>query len=238
MIVWMASYPRSGNTFVRTLLYHLYGVKTHSLHGDHLFDSLGASEAIGHTALPGTIEELADDDRVYFVKTHDLPVDFRPAIYVVRDGRSSVVSYAHYKQAFETPSRVQKIADLLAEKVLGKSAFASRLRQVITDISDFGGWSGNVLSWLCRKRGQVSLVRYEDLVADPVGVVQRAMADVAPDLKPVSSSYPSFEELNARWPSFFRKGRVDSWKTEFTDDLHSLFWDHHGEAMDVVGYAR
>ena len=28
MIVWLASYPRSGNTYFRILLNHLYGIKT------------------------------------------------------------------------------------------------------------------------------------------------------------------------------------------------------------------
>jgi hypothetical protein len=34
MIVWLASYPRSGNTFVRTLLHSAFGLESYSLHCD------------------------------------------------------------------------------------------------------------------------------------------------------------------------------------------------------------
>ena len=35
MIVWLASYPRSGNTFLRLVLHRLFGVPTYSVYEDH-----------------------------------------------------------------------------------------------------------------------------------------------------------------------------------------------------------
>jgi hypothetical protein len=34
VIVWLASYPRSGNTFLRVVLHNLYGVPTYSVYED------------------------------------------------------------------------------------------------------------------------------------------------------------------------------------------------------------
>ena len=34
MVVWLASYPRSGNTFLRIVLHRLYGVPTYSVYDD------------------------------------------------------------------------------------------------------------------------------------------------------------------------------------------------------------
>ena len=35
MIVWLASYPRSGNTFLRVVLHNVYGVSTYSVYEDN-----------------------------------------------------------------------------------------------------------------------------------------------------------------------------------------------------------
>ena len=46
---------------------------------------------------------------IYFVKTHELPTenDNSPAIYLVRDGRDVLMSYAHYIQIY-APQLVEK----------------------------------------------------------------------------------------------------------------------------------
>jgi hypothetical protein len=89
MKLWIASYPRSGNTLVRLILNQAFGVKSTSIYPDEtdamrsrpwLMDRLGFSEE----EMPG--EWLA-------VKTHNPPIDDMPAIYVVRDGRAAIVSF-------------------------------------------------------------------------------------------------------------------------------------------------
>jgi hypothetical protein len=74
MITWLASYPRSGNTFFRVLLNQRYGITTFSAHNDLNFDMMpGISDAIGHMKLPGPLEEMDGSGEVYVVKTHDMP---------------------------------------------------------------------------------------------------------------------------------------------------------------------
>src|ERR1700749_4593844 len=102
MITWLASYPRSGNTFFRILLKNLFGFESHTVYS--MANARPEIEAdiprmiriIGQPPSECSIEFLHRDSDNHFVKTHDLPgEDTNPAIVLIRDGRDAVVSYAH-----------------------------------------------------------------------------------------------------------------------------------------------
>ena len=118
MIVWVASFPRSGNTAFRILLHHLYGVPTYAgvdgNEGDDLRD-VDAGYLTGYRELPRTLrdasrrneqdvrrilDELEQQDEVFFIKTHratdELYNNNYRTILLVRDGRDAVVSFARY----------------------------------------------------------------------------------------------------------------------------------------------
>lgn len=67
MIIWLALYPRSGNTFFRLLLKAAFDQSTFSIYDDKLFDAIGASQEIGHAPLPAPVEELKEKEETYFV---------------------------------------------------------------------------------------------------------------------------------------------------------------------------
>lgn len=235
MIVWLASYPRSGNTYYRMLLYHLYGVKTFSVYNDPLFERIGASEVVGHDQLPDRAEELAKGDGVYFVKTHDLPTDTSPAIYLVRDGRDALVSYARYIHSFgQNSGRLARLRE-----IAGLVSFRRTLRELIISSQRYGGWSNNVLTWTRRRRDcDVFAVRYEDLVANPIVWLKKSLEGLQIQLEPVEGDLPNFDDLHDKWPQFFRKGKIGSWREEMPKDLRELFWRHHTEAMEAFGYGK
>lgn len=237
MIVWLASYPRSGNTFFRMLLYHSYGISTYSVTNDPLFQEIGADKIVGHELLPASLEELAIDKEVYFIKTHEFPMDGSPAIYVVRDGRDVLVSYARYILSFRRKTgRFYKL-----RKLLGIENFRRTLKHLIVTGDQFcGRWNDHVLSWTHgREDGITFSIRYEDLIRDPDLWVKRALetfkirSEYARKGKP-----PSFEILHAKWPMFFRKGKSGAWREEMPNDLHELFWKIHGDAMSAFGYSK
>jgi hypothetical protein len=236
MIIWLASYPRSGNTFFRILLNSLYGIKTYSLYNDSNFEKLGASETVGHLPLPASVEDLAGRKEVYFVKTHGFPIDENPAIYLVRDGRDALVSYARYIQSFEKKS--------LVKSVLGLESFQANLKDLIKGndklAREIGTWNENVLRWVRqRPKGKTVVIRYEDLVKDPESELSNALKSLGLSQEKVDGgTKPSFEELHAKWPEFFRKGKSGSWREEMSEELHKLFWDRQGEAMAAVGYVE
>jgi hypothetical protein len=99
MIVWLASYPSSGNTFFRILLNYLYGIKTPTVSiGDNTAFVVG-KELVGHVPDEWTIQEMAAKPEALFVKTHRRQNENYPAIYLFRDGRDALVSYTRLKVA-------------------------------------------------------------------------------------------------------------------------------------------
>lgn len=234
MIVWIASYPRSGNTFYRMLLYHLCGIRTYSTHSDRDLRRIGAAGVVGHELLPGSIEDLTRDERIYFVNTHFLPADSSPAICLVRDGRDAVVSYARYTHSFGRKSG--KLARL--KYAVGLDSFNQTLRELIIS-QRLGGWSNNVLRWTrYRSDGVTFAIRYEDLVIDPVTWLKKSLEHHQIQFELIGGELPKFDDLHNKWPQFFRKGRIGSWHEEMTEDLHELFWRQHAEAMEAFGYGR
>ena len=163
MIVWIASYPRSGNTFFRLLLHDRFDVSTYSVFDDPLFVANGIAPVIGHDSLCGSIDELAQRPELYFIKTHriqDARTDY-PAIYIVRDGRDVLVSCAHYELSYGGTALRRIFADHLPARVRGV-IFRRTLRKMVLD-NRFGGWSENVNAWHNRD-AQTTVVRFEDLI--------------------------------------------------------------------------
>lgn len=239
MVIWLASYPRSGNTYFRLLLNQLHGIKTRSIYNDPLLAELeGSAEIVGHEDWGGSLQDLENSGEIFLVKTHHLPSDTRPAIHLVRDGRDALVSYSQYICSFENPYLSMGKVRHALRSMFGWSESHAILRRLIESKGgDFGCWSESVVAWGSRKSRTVS-IRYEDLVADPIGVVARALEELCITGNRIDqcSRVTSFAELNERWPQFFRQGKAGNWKTLMTPSLEALFWKHHGDGMRMFGY--
>jgi hypothetical protein len=235
MIVWIASYPRSGNSFFRILLKHIYGQNSYSLHNDALIGNMGASEIIGHEKLPVELDELAETDELHFIKTHFFPPDGGQAIYLIRDGRDVCVSFADFQVAFKQRS------ELFArvKKIVGINDFERALKRIILGRAGFGSWSNHAMGWTDQREvGRTVVVRYEDLIVDPIGQVNKSLDSLNLNLLPRGDQVPSFEELHSKWPNFFRRGIAGSWREKMSEESHELFWQNHGEVMVKFGYER
>lgn len=234
MIVWLSSFPRSGNTFFRIALHRLYRVPTYVV-----YDVDGVAAQIGTELMdardrPGTFDEMRASPEVYFVKTHrqrDDPVieERDRAICLVRDGRDCVVSWARLWTAGSVDE--SDYAD----------RFAAEARSIITR-RDGGtaSWGQNVLSWCESAAPWPVWVRFEDLIADPAGMVKSAVSEAVPELEPVEAQVPTFDYLRGHDPGFFRAGKAGTHRLELSDELHDLFWEQpeSAEAMQLFGYQR
>jgi Sulfotransferase domain len=222
MIVWLASYPRSGNTFFRALLKQVYDLPTYDLHEPDPGPKLAYEHIFGSARLEVPISELHHDDRHHIVKTHDMAQEDHPAIYIVRDGRDVLVSYARLL--------------LDPRDSENRDAYLSLLRHLIESSGSFGGWSGNVRAWMARRTPTV-VVRFDDLITRPMDELRRAMTAVGftpPETG--ASTPPAFDDLQKLSPHFFRKGRTGAWREDMPRELHLLFWRRHGETMRALGY--
>ena len=217
--IWIASYPRSGNTFLRIILQNCFRLPTYSVYyiqGQNFPDP--SAEALESApALPNNWRELVTDNpaaQVSLIKTHDLPAGTEPAIYIVRDGRAAIDSYFHYHQkfAFDKPT----------------------LTEVIAGACQFGSWSAHYQAWRPQVRLNTLFLRYEDLVERPDTIIPQLATFLKTE--PIKGHLPTFEELRSQNPSFFRRGQNQDFANRWTTGQMALFNALHGAVMQELGY--
>jgi len=168
-IVWIVSYPKSGNTWVRFLVCNLvFGVQ----------DSAAALNC-----LVPDIHELAavpaPPTEPVFMKTHfpfspalPLAACTAAAIYVVRDPADVMMSNYHYSR--RDGSRTTAGPAALAQYVEEYLAARGGSRWIDLGI---GAWDDHVRSWLATAHPfPVLTLRYEDLLRDSLGGARRVCA--------------------------------------------------------------
>ena len=224
MIVWLASYPRSGNTFLRVILNKIFNVQTYSIYDDKL-DIGGDSKTadiVGHRFLPESFDlsEARSEEEVYFIKTHELPYDCvdeaDKVIYLIRDGRECVLSYLRYAQNYGD-----------VEKTLEDTIYGNIFSY---------GWGDHVKAWNANKRKNTLLIKFEELTDNPKNYIH-IISDFI-EIETVGSDLPLFSELNEINPKFFRAGKKDSWKEVFSEDELMSFWLKYYSQMIEYGYSN
>jgi hypothetical protein len=223
VIVWVASFPRSGNNLCsRQTLRAVFRAKTGAVQNlESLLPRLSLDGA------PEPIPAMREHDETIFLKTHRL-VDARdpsPAIYIVRDGRDSLVSYAHFVESQGEPA-------------FASATFEEALATLIErEDHDYGSWSGNVRAWTSREP-PTEVIRFEELIEDPVAAVKAAAESLGVRLRRPVGEVPDFERLRREDPGLYRRGKVGSWRSEMPPELEERFWQLHGAEMEALGYSR
>jgi len=224
MITWLSSYPRSGNTLLRSMLRNAFELTSYSAYDD--IGDIGAdanvADRVGHVFLgapwPQAYERLQSSDEVTFVKTHEVPTDAGKAIYVVRDGRSACRSYFHYLRDFFQRSR----------------ASTYTLADVIAGLTPALSWTDHLNAWNPLQRPNTLVLRFEQLLADPAEQIARIAAFIQRD--PSRQWQNNFEELRRHDPRFFRAGAATDPATAIDASDLELFWAFHGDWMKRLGY--
>jgi Sulfotransferase domain len=186
-VVWLASYPKSGNTWFRVFLTNLLSDSDIPANINDLTDtSISSSRKIfdeytGLSSSDLTFNEIdslrpevyrmqsAESDELLFKKVHDkyyltergeplFPTEItRGAIYFIRNPLDVLVSFAYH-----SAKPVEKML-----KTLNNSEFAfcshndklqNQLRQIL------GSWSDHVESWTKQENMPVHIIRYEDMI--------------------------------------------------------------------------
>lgn len=276
-IGWIVSYPKSGNTWLRLMLLSLMrggaavdingigneaGLANHVemdellvIESSELFaDEQAAAQPALNLAIAaetGSGLKLRKVHDRYWRTTAGAAVfpasASRGAVYVVRDPRDVAVSLSHHRGG-TVDSAITAMADPTA--TLSESIDRQR-RQLAQPLGD---WSGHVRSWLEQQDIPVLLLRYEDLLADPVREL-RLIADhlgVAHDPRAARAAVDAtrFDRLRAqeqthgfveRKPGstapFFRNGVAGGWRRDLTPAQAARILADHGEAMRRLGYA-
>lgn len=206
--VWIASYPRSGNTFLRILLRNCLGLRSGSFYADDFPGRPRLAELVGHVEheTPGKL--VFQPNELRLVKTHEHCTHRSKAIYIVRDGRASAAS--------------------LWKLFGGKFS----LRAVVEGKTEFGLWQDHVDSWNPAARPNTLFLRYEDVVADPLAAVE-ALAGFL-DRPILSRDIPTREAAAGLDGTIVTKPW--NWRDVMTDDLEQRFVELNRRQLSALGY--
>jgi len=179
MIIWLASYPKSGNTYVRAFLSAYY----FSENGQFDFSQISNIDQFPHEKFFKqrvnsiseaskqwvTIQrEINKDKKIRFFKTHSFlgnyqnneftsPETTLGAVYIVRDPRNVLTSLKnHY--SFDDDKALEMITDKSRSLMSNNGSHAS--------LNFISSWAENYLSWLKDNRFRRLFVKYEDLITN------------------------------------------------------------------------
>ena len=203
-ITWLASWPKSGNTWVRLFLgAYLHGPENFDLKGGHL---LGDTSVYHYQLVsPMPINQLNMDEVLrlrdaalyaqvvtslktnLLLKTHNanaaynqrllIPSDLsHKGVYIVRDPRDVALSYARYMGVAGIDEAVRQLLD---DTTYIKGAEGS-----ISIPSFIGSWGSHVESWLNEQDFPVIVVKYERLMEDPGGTFEALLEFLGIEVQP------------------------------------------------------
>ncbi|MCB1605212.1 MAG: sulfotransferase domain-containing protein [Gammaproteobacteria bacterium] len=185
-ILWLASYPKSGNTWIRTFIHNYLAKKPVDINTIHQ-QSIDEVKAFryqkflsnGQKTTDLSLEEVcsirpavhadiaAHANGTVFVKSHNFQGQYKGyplhnwsvssgAIYVVRNPLDVVISLSNY-----FGYTIDEAIDYMANDMAGTPNEPENVPQVITS------WSLNVSSWTQEASRNLLVLRYEDLLSNP-----------------------------------------------------------------------
>ena len=181
MIIWLSSYPKSGNTWVRSLLSSYYFSDT----GNFNFELLKNINVYPQQKYfdvkinkPGEIslhwdisqKKIISEKKIKILKTHNslltlngknftTPEYTLGIIYVVRDPRNVITSLKnHYDLDYE-----QSLDFMLNEK---KYIYDIQEKNDYADFHFLSSWSNHYKSWINNNLFKKMVIKYEDLEND------------------------------------------------------------------------
>ena len=274
-IVWLASYPKSGNTWLRVFL-------TNFLRNDGQPADINALEMQANAANRHVVDhalivessDLTEDELAWYrpeayrilarrsretlyLKVHDaytrsadgeplIPADVtRGAVYLVRNPLDVAPSLAHH-HATTLERTIELMGSDEGALVSGRTRLYPQLKQRMLT------WSRHVLSWIGQTAIPVHLMRYEDMLRQPVETFSAALRFLglpdSADRVRMAVGFSSFHHLrgqeqahgfNEKPPkaqSFFRLGRAGSWRESLTEAQIEKIIADHGAVMRRLGY--
>ncbi|ETA70410.1 sulfotransferase domain-containing protein [Candidatus Pelagibacter ubique] len=214
MIFWIASYPKSGNTWVRSLLSSYYftndGIFNQKLLANieqfpqkkFFADFKYNSSVVGDTAKHWikAQEKINLDNKIRFLKTHNSlsaingyqftnPKNTIGCIYVIRDPRNVITSL---KNHFELNNE-EAMKFMMNEKKFTYDFHA------LKDYSDFqfiSSWENNYKSWKNQILIPVKFIKYEDLI-DKTFIIFKEIVEFINKLSNVEKKFNKKKALNS-----------------------------------------
>jgi len=273
-LVLFASYPKSGNTWFRAMLASVLAngkeIDINNIGFMNSADRFFFDRTLGINSADLTRPEVARlRPRIYEfalrrtshdlpLKVHDAwlptfpdtPIPFpeafvKRAIYIVRDPRDVAVSLADHmgRPVDHIVSKMNKVDYFFGSNM-------SNLRMQVTQ--RLSTWSAHVRSWMDAQSLDVHVMKYEQMLAEPLkefrfafdylglGLEDRVISDAVEatrfDKLKSQEEKSGFSERSARSTRFFRRGVANGWRDTLTEDQTDRIVSDHREVMERLGY--
>ena len=269
-IYWLVSYPKSGNTWCRAFLSNYMNKGENYIGINQLeYIPMVSSHFFVDTLLGLESSELTNDEidefrlesfkilqkksnNIQIMKVHDCyEPDFftdditAGVIYIVRNPLDVAVSFAYHLNT-SIECSIQHLNDEHSYLCNNPDKFEIQFPQKISS------WRSHVNSWMRNFKGNLLLLRYEDLLDYP----QKTFADLINFLPweyneeifhrslKISSfnslkqqeEQEGFKEKSPKTKTFFREGKSGTWRKYLRDDQIAEIIKHHGEVMKDLKY--
>lgn len=262
---WLASYPKSGNTWVRLLLNAYLTGGSHpnylsppsSMSDLRVYDyqivaPTELSKMDGYSVLwmrGAVLEHLRRKHGWGLTKTHHANFTFAGvelipdaitdrAVYLVRDPRDVVVSFARH---IDQP--IDKVIDLL-----GKEGAVSQNTDCKSLFHILSTWSVHVNSWMSESQFPVMCVKYETLRKEPCEQFSKIARFVGLDVEPEqverAVDLVGIDKLRAFEAKHGFKeakngvffGDTGGWQQKLTTEQADRIVNDHHAVMEAMGY--
>ncbi len=265
-ITWIASYPRSGNTWMRALIsayanngeVDINGIMQTSDKNPEYFEGIikkpihdwtMTDQALVKPA--AMVRMLEDAGGNLMLKTHDANIDVsgiaqmpydlsNAAIYIIRDPRDVALSFKnHYGCKTNAEAVDRLIDDKFMTRFPNNGLFVPQL-----------SWKINVASWMRELPYPVYALRYEDLLEKPFEIfseiIQFLKMEYDAELARKTIDACAFDKMKQQekkdgfretvGQEFFHKGQAQRWKTELEPELQTKIVNAFKAEMSSVGY--
>ena len=187
MIIWLASYPKSGNTLLRSMISAYFFTQDGNFNFKtlnninqfpdfKLFENYGINTSDHMEIVKNYINvqrqiNTKDKNSIRFIKTHSglRSINGYPftdlnnslgAIYIVRDPRSVAKSYANHNQM-----SLKRASDRMLEDKATLGGLKNPINEADKILTHMGSWSSNYESWkVFKKYNRYLLIKYEDMI--------------------------------------------------------------------------
>ncbi len=273
-IYWLASYPKSGNTWFRTFLRNLWEdgdepVDINELNTGEIASGRGwLDEILGFDSAeldPDEMDRLRPEvyrwtlrnKEVGYHKIHDaytFTLDGEPlvsqqatlgALYLLRNPLDVAPSYANHNNS-SIDDAITRMSEPTHALCKTRKSLPNQVRQKLLS------WSEHVLSWVDAPDLNIEVIRYEDMLQNPVLTFTRAVKFLAlPDdparidkairfsdfkLLAAQEREKGFREKPPNTEHFFRQGKSNGWRDKLTAEQVERIIADHGEVMTRFGY--
>jgi Sulfotransferase domain len=235
--VFICTYPKSGTTWLGFLIAQVLKQDRDERLDLKNFNRYVPDVNLLYTKAGSLADHAAKPDPRFFLLHARYDEHFPKVVYVVRDPRDVMVSYWHY------------------QKFLHKDFSQTLEEYVASDAHWPCEWDEHVESWMMpRRHPHLMLVRYEQMHADPEGVLRGVLefagVKAGPSRIAQAVEDSRFEKMREaeekfgvngaagdRGERFVRKGVCGSWRQEMSPEAQAILERKYHAPMRELGYA-